>query len=339
MTPHDDFDPDLPEKQLRASGIRWRPVVFVIGMAVLVGGALAFDVKFLNPWWEAWFGEEEEPDRDLLGNYELDVPDWEPTPPPAHEPIVLNTLREIHIPAMTADAPAPAPPPSPPASPVVVQKTSVDGPMSYVAAAIERPLDMLDGRVSGQAQGCALMPGQPIYAAMLDEVRWDLGGQINAHVTRQVTSPERPENVLIPQGAVLVGYADPQELKRGTELAPAPVWQTVWWIDADTGERRTRNLLGATGANIAGVNGIGGEVDQKWGPVLGLMAVTTITDFVSSISVSVGDSESVNARIGGGSAGRIAERVAEQLLAIEPTIRTPGGTQLIVRPVVPIRLC
>ena len=49
------------------------------------------------------------------------------------------------------------------------------------------------------------MPGQPIYAALLDEVRWDLGGQINAHVTRAVVSPERPENVLIPQGAMLVG--------------------------------------------------------------------------------------------------------------------------------------
>ena len=42
------------------------------------------------------------------------------------------------------------------------------------------------------------------------------------------------------------------------------------------------------------------------------MAITTITDFVSSISVSVCDSESVNARIGGSSAGHIAERVAKQ---------------------------
>ena len=80
-------------------------------------------------------------------------------------------------------------------------------------------------------------------------------------------------------------------------------------------------------------------MDQKWGPVFGLMAVTTITDFVSSISVSVGDSESVNARIGGSSAGRIAEHVAEQLLSIEPTIATPAGTQILVRPVVPIRMC
>ena len=171
------------------------------------------------------------------------------------------------------------------------------------------------------------MPGQPMLRGLSGvEVRWDRGGQINAHVTRAVVSPEQPENVLIPQGAMLVGYAAAEEdLKRGQDLAPAPVWQTVWWIDADTGVRRTRNLLGATGANVAGVDGIGGTVDQKWGPVLGRsMAITTITDFVSSISVSVGNSESVNARIGGSSAGHIAERVAEQLLSIEPTMASAG---------------
>jgi Bacterial conjugation TrbI-like protein len=340
MHPDDELDPYRPEKELRASKRPWRPIMFAAGALLVVGGAIAFDVKVVGPWWP--FGKDDEPrkEKNLLAGFDVNAPDWEPTPPAVPEPVVLSTIREVHIPAMTMEAaPPPAAPPPPPSAPAVqVQKVSIDGPMTVAVAQIDRPLDMVDGRMSAQAQGCALMPGQPIYASMVDEVRWDLGGQITAHVTRAVVSPERPANVLIPQGATLVGQANPEQIKRGTDLAPAPVWQTVWWIDSDTGQRRTRNLQ-ATGANIAGVNGIGGEVDQKWGPVIALMAVTTVTDFVSSISVSVGDSESVNARIGGSSAGRIAEKVAEQLLSIEPTIRTQGGTQIIVKPTVPIRMC
>ena len=91
MHQDDHFDPYRPEKEMRASGIRWRPIVFVAGVMVLVGAALAFDVRFLNPWWQAWFGEEERPKRDLLAAYDMNVPDWSPTPPPIPEPVVLST--------------------------------------------------------------------------------------------------------------------------------------------------------------------------------------------------------------------------------------------------------
>jgi type IV secretory pathway VirB10-like protein len=193
--------------------------------------------------------------------------------------------------------------------------------------------------VPEQAQGCALVPGMAIYGTFRDVVRWDLGGQINGEVTRPVVSPERPDWVLIPEGATLVGYARAEDLKMGMDMAPTPVWDHVWWIDSDTGQRRMRNLHDASGADIAGVNGAGGEVNQHWGTVAALVAAATVTDFLSSISVSIGDSESVNARIGGSSAGRILEGVATKMLDIRPTITTPAGTQFIVKPQVPIRMC
>ena len=40
--------------------------------------------------------------------YDMNVADWEPTPPAIPEPVVLHTIREVHMPAMTMQA-APVP--------------------------------------------------------------------------------------------------------------------------------------------------------------------------------------------------------------------------------------
>jgi hypothetical protein len=346
MTLYDDggVDPYAPAKQLGAARRPWRPVLLVGAGIAVVAAAIAADVKIVAPWWPFRRDEERAPSRDLMAAFPVPAGDWEPTPPPAPEPVVLETTREVRIPAMIAAAPTvplpAAPPPPAPVPGVTPHQVSLDGPISYVADNSSRPpLDMLDGRISAQAQGCALRPGMVIHAALLDAVRWDMGGEVVGQVTRAVLSPERPQNELIPQGALLIGTADVAPLERGRDLAPAPVWRLVRWRDPDTGEERARNLMGATGANVAGVNGIGGEVDQRWGPVLGLMALTTVFDVLGSVSISVGDSDTIDARISGGGAARIGERVGERLLDIEPTIYTPGGTQFLVKINTSIRMC
>ena len=344
----DEFDPHRAEREIKAYRRPWRPIIYLTLAVALVASFFLFDVSTLNPWWDAYFTRDKKAksDKDLLDAFAQPGGDWNPAPPVIPEPTTITVREPVYIPAMTVAAPAPPPVPDPPAPQapkppgVAIVKSDPSGPIMYVADNANRPpLDVIDGRVPNQSPGCLLTPDMVIHAALLEPVQWDLGGQISAVVTREVRPPEELENLLIPIGATLIGQAAPQELRRGMDFAPAPVWTAVSWVDQDTHERRTRRLMGATGANVSGVNGIGGIVDQRWGPVIGLMAATTVTDFISSISVSVGSGDSVNANIRGSSAGRIAEEVAKQLLDINPTIRTEAGTQLLIKPIVPIRMC
>jgi len=344
-----DFDPDAPEKETRARHIPWRPIGFFGGLALLVAGAWAFDANIVNVWWPSWLqGRDQEIDR-VGGVWNVaGVTDWSPIPPPKPEPQVVQVDRPVGVPypqirtELMPAPPHPAPPPPAPPPPAfrVVTSREPSGLIAYVPQHERPPLSLVDGRIPGAHQGCVLQPGlSEIHATLRDEVRWDMGGQIEAIVTRPVLSPERHDWTLIPAGASLVGYANAENLQRGMDLAPAPRWATVAWVDSATGERIVRRLYDAGGANVSGVNGIGGEVDARWGPIFGLMAIATVTDFISSISVSFGDSETVNARVSGSSAGRIAESVAEQMLDIKPRITTAGGTQIVIKPSIPIRMC
>ena len=325
--------PATRERRSVEGGLLWAAV----GIG-LVGAGVALDIGIINPWWPFSAGPREKK-QDVLSAFSVRAPDWQPTLP-VEQASVLPAARDVHIPVMTVLEAPPAPPAAGPsarpgAAAVQPRRSSPEGPIAFVADQSGRPPpDMIDGRMSAQAQGCALMPGQKIYATLDDAVRWDMPGQITASVTREVRSPERPENLLIPFGATLVGTANPEKLERGRDLAPSPVWQMVWWLDEHTGARIARNLQGATGARIDGVNGIGGDIDQRWGPVVGLVAATMVTDLISSVSINLGDSDTVNANIRGSSAGRILEGVAERLLDVEPIIITPKGTAMIIKPIV-----
>jgi type IV secretory pathway VirB10-like protein len=234
--------------------------------------------------------------------------------------------------------------------PFEIRPVQFAGVIAYAPATPPTPSYMLDGRRPPEAWGCAIRPGlNVIHATFNEDVRWDMGGPLSATVTEDVLSYEAlargEKRPLIPAGAQLVGVAaDPTMLKRGMDLAAGPTWTEVNFADTN-GQPRSINLFDAAGAGAGGINGIGGEVDARWGQLIAASVFYTLLDVLSSVNINIntgssGDTvSSASMNVGGSGAASIGREVVKSILDWRVQILTPKGTAVTVKPLRAVRVC
>ena len=340
----DLFDVSRPEQELEAHKRNWRPWILFAGLALTMGAVVA-----IEPY--MWWTNAEKPERrhDVEPAFDITaLTDFRHPEPPVADPIIKEVPieRPIEVP-VEVEKPklVEVPPPPQPRSETEIEKVRLTSTISFKPAGDQKPSSMHDGTRPLEAWGCALRPGLSlIHATFNDDIRWDYGGPISATVTEDVLSPEAfargTRRVLIPAGAQLVGVASSAVLDRGMDLAAGPLWTEVDFVDT-TGMPRSINLFDAQGANAAGVNAIGGDVDPRWLPIIGAAVLFTVLDTLGSINVNLGSrtDTAVNVRVGGRSSAEIRREVVSSMLQWQPRIFTPKGTQIIVKPIRAVRVC
>lgn len=345
------FDTGRSERELGAHKRNYR-LPLVLG---LFGAILLVIVFGIEPTFWGWWGTTS-PGKYIEPQPAFDVAaleDFRHAPIPEPEPKIVQVPVERKVPVprdipVIRETQTPAPP-RVKEEKFEIEKVRLSGAIGWTPEGEQPKPRMVDGTAPLEAWGCAIRPGlNLIFATLNGDVRWDYGGPIEATVSEPVESPEalaRGEHrILIPEGAILRGFGDPTNLRRGMDLAPPPVWTEIAFVDT-MGNPQSINLADAAGAGAGGINGIGGKVDARWGQIIGMMLFDTFLQALSSVNVNfnVGDSSdevtSTGVRIGGSPAASIGREVIRGMLDIKPRVLSRKGQAIIVKPLQPIKVC
>jgi type IV secretory pathway VirB10-like protein len=178
----------------------------------------------------------------------------------------------------------------------------------------------------------ALFPGAVISASLVTELNSESPGPVIAQVTQAVRDSATGRNLLIPQGARLIG--DYQSSTRYGQSRVAILWSRLIMPDGE------EIALDEAATGPSGAAGVKGKVDNHWGDVFGAAALGTLIN----IGVATTDDpqltyggigavtrDPVDAAIADGvqrSASTVTNRVVDRGLAIPPTIRVEAGTRI-----------
>jgi type IV secretion system protein VirB10 len=178
----------------------------------------------------------------------------------------------------------------------------------------------------------SLFPGAIIPASLVTELNSESPGPVIAQVTQAIYDSATGRNLLIPQGARLIG-----EYKSSTRYGQSRV--AITWarlIMPDGNER----VLDEAAVAPDGSAGVSGEIDNHWADVFGAailgtlinVGVATTEDPQITFSGIGGVSrDPVDAAIADGvqrSASSVTNRVVDRGLAIPPTIRVQSGARI-----------
>lgn len=179
-----------------------------------------------------------------------------------------------------------------------------------------------------------LFSGAVITASLVTELNSEAPGPVIAQVTQSVYDSATGQNLLIPQGARLIG-----DYKSSTRYGQSRVmvaWQRL--IMPDGKER----ALDEVAISPNGAAGLSGEVDNHWGDVFGAAALGTL------INVGVATTEHPQITFSGigtvlqdpidqavrdgvqRSASILTNRVVDRGLAMPTTIRVQAGARISV---------
>lgn len=173
------------------------------------------------------------------------------------------------------------------------------------------------------------MAGTVIAAALVTGIKSDLPGDISATVTEPVYDSATHRNVLIPQGARILGRYNSQ-VAYGQSRVQA-VWERI--IMPDTSSVVLDNL---TATDPAGYTGLEDEVDWHWSRILAGAALTTLLGVGAELAAPQnqggGDGRVVIAARDGvqDTVNQVGQEITRRNLNIQPT--------LTVRPGMPVRI-
>lgn len=187
---------------------------------------------------------------------------------------------------------------------------------------------------SPDARDTSLFSGSVIPASLITDVNSEAAGPVIAQVTQAIFDSATGRQLLIPQGAKLIG--DYKSATRYGQSRVAIIWSRL--IMPDGHEIK----LAEPASDPSGAAGVSGEVDNHWGDVFGAAALGTLINIgaattedpqvvVGGIGVSTRDP--VDGAIADGvqrSTSSITNRVVDRGLAIPPTVRVPAGTPISV---------
>lgn len=180
----------------------------------------------------------------------------------------------------------------------------------------------------------SLFPGAVIPASLVTELNSESPGPVIAQVTQSVYDSATGRNLLIPQGAKLIG--DYKSSTRYGQSRVAIVWQRL--IMPDGAER----VLNELAVSPNGAAGVGGEVDNHWGDVFGAAALGTLINVgvattedpqITFSGIGAVSRDPVDQAIQDGvqrSASTVTNRVVDRGLGIPPTIRVQAGARISV---------
>lgn len=205
-----------------------------------------------------------------------------------------------------------------PAKPEVQPKSPAPPPESSASLASDR----------------SLFSGAVIPASLVTELNSESPGPVIAQVTQSIYDSATGRNLLIPQGAKLIG--DYKSSTRYGQSRVAIVWQRL--IMPDGAERALNEL--AVSPN--GAAGVGGNVDNHWGDVFGAAALGTLINVgvattedpqITFSGIGAVSRDPVDQAIQDGvqrSASTVTNRVVDRGIAIPPTIRVEAGARISV---------
>lgn len=180
----------------------------------------------------------------------------------------------------------------------------------------------------------ALFPGAVIPASLVTELNSESPGPVIAQVTQAIYDSASGRNLLIPQGARLIG-----EYKSSTRYGQSRV--AILWhrlIMPDGVER----VLDEAAISPNGAAGVGGGVDNHWGDVFGAAALGTLINVgvattedpqITFSGIGGVSRDPVDQAIQDGvqrSASTVTNRVVDRGLTIPPTIRVQAGARISV---------
>ncbi|MCK9511621.1 MAG: TrbI/VirB10 family protein [Castellaniella sp.] len=174
-----------------------------------------------------------------------------------------------------------------------------------------------------------VMAGTVIAAALVTGIKSDVPGDIIATVTEPVYDSATRRNILIPQGARLMGRYNSQ-VSYGQSRVQA-VWERI--IMPDTSSIVLDNLAAADPAGYAGLED---DVDWHWNRILAGAALTTLlgvgTELAAPQNQGTGDGRVIIAARDGvqDSVNQVGQEITRRNLNIQPT--------LTIRPGMPVRI-
>jgi len=212
---------------------------------------------------------------------------------------------------------------TPPLDPGAAQNMQ-DRKLAFVNAAVDRRTVTPD-RVQEKASPYVVQAGTVIPAALITGIKSNLPGTITAQVTEQVYDTPTGKQLLIPQGARLIGQYDSQVAFGQSRVLL--VWNRIIMPNGTS-----IVLERQPGADAEGYSGLEDDVDYHWGQLFKAALLSTLLSVGSEAGYSGNESDIARALRQGtsNSTSQIGRQIVGRQLNIQPT--------LTIRPGFPVRV-
>ncbi|MBN9586093.1 MAG: conjugal transfer protein TraI [Afipia sp. 62-7] len=212
---------------------------------------------------------------------------------------------------------------TPPLDPGAAQNIQ-DRKLAFVNAAVDRRTVTPD-RVQEKASPYVVQAGTVIPAALITGIKSDLPGTITAQVTEQVYDTPTGKQLLIPQGARLIGQYDSQVAFGQSRVLL--VWNRIIMPNGTS-----IVLERQPGADAQGYSGLEDDVDYHWGQLFRAAILSTLLGVGTEIGASNNENEIARAirQSSQDTASDVGRQIIRRQLNIQPT--------LTIRPGFPVRV-
>jgi type IV secretion system protein VirB10 len=199
-----------------------------------------------------------------------------------------------------------------------------DRKLAFVNAAVDRRTVTPD-RVQEKVSPYVVQAGTVIPAALITGIKSDLPGTITAQVTEQVYDTPTGKQLLIPQGARLIGQYDSQVAFGQSRVLL--VWNRIIMPNGTS-----IVLERQPGADAEGYSGLEDDVDYHWGQLFRAAILSTLLGVGTEIGSSNNENEIARAirQSGQDTASDVGRQLIRRQLNIQPT--------LTIRPGFPVRV-
>lgn len=212
---------------------------------------------------------------------------------------------------------------TPPLDPGAAQNMQ-DRKLAFVNAAVDRRTVTPD-RMQEKASPYVVQAGTVIPAALITGIKSDLPGTITAQVTEQVYDTPTGKQLLIPQGARLIGQYDSQVAFGQSRVLL--VWNRIIMPNGTS-----IVLERQPGADAQGYSGLEDDVDYHWGQLFRAAILSTLLGVGTEIGASNNENEIARAirQSSQDTASDVGRQIIRRQLNIQPT--------LTIRPGFPVRV-
>ncbi len=212
---------------------------------------------------------------------------------------------------------------TPPLDPGAAQNMQ-DRKLAFVNAAVDRRTVTPD-RVQEKASPYVVQAGTVIPAALITGIKSDLPGTITAQVTEQVYDTPTGKQLLIPQGARLIGQYDSQVAFGQSRVLL--VWNRIIMPNGTS-----IVLERQPGADAQGYSGLEDDVDYHWDQLFRAAILSTLLGVGTEIGASNNENEIARAirQSSQDTASDVGRQIIRRQLNIPPT--------LTIRPGFPVRV-
>ncbi|MES1199880.1 MAG: TrbI/VirB10 family protein [Pseudomonadota bacterium] len=191
----------------------------------------------------------------------------------------------------------------------------------FIASQRGASADRLEATIEPPHSRYQLQAGAVIPAALLTELNSDLPGRVIAQVTAPVYDSVTGSEVLIPQGARLIGAYDGAATHGDNRILLA--WNRIvfpngWSID----------LQGMEATDPSGAAGLRDRVDNHIGPLAGAIGLSTLFSVLANNAENDHNDRNLAQTVGDAVAQQAAEtggRIVDRDLQVHPTLRVRVG--------------